>query len=114
MEPPKTLGQVLKELRLKADLSLRELAEKTKVTAPFLSDIELGRRFPSAEKLVELAKALEVDIAELRKFDGRETAADVRRFLEQNPAYGFAFRVALNQAQEKGVSPEDLVKRIKK
>lgn len=114
MESPKTFGQAVKELRLKAGFSLRELAEKTKVTAPFLSDVELGRRFPSEEKLSELAKALGVDAAELKKYDFRETAAEVKKFLEQNPAYGFAFRTALNQAQDKGVSPEDLVKRIKK
>jgi transcriptional regulator with XRE-family HTH domain len=114
MESPRTLGQAVKGLRLKAGLSLRELAEKTKVTAPFLSDVELGRRFPSEEKLVELASALGVELAQLQKFDFRETAADVKKFLEQNPAYGFAFRTALNQAQDKGVSPEDLVKRIKK
>ena len=46
-----TLGQKIHELRDKADLSLRELALKISVSAPFLSDIELGRRFPSEEVL---------------------------------------------------------------
>ena len=114
MDTQKTLGHALKELRLKASLSLRELAEKTKLTAPFLSDVELGRRFPSEGTLADLAKALGTDVAELKKFDFRETAAEVKKFLEQNPAYGFAFRTAVNQAQEKGISPEDLVKRIKR
>ena len=115
MDTRKTLGQALKELRLKAGLSLRELADKAKVTAPFLSDVELGRRFPSEGTLLaDLAKAFAIDVDELKKFDFRETAAEVKKFLEQNPAYGFAFRTAVNQAQEKGVSPEDLVKRIKK
>ena len=41
------LGQRIRELRGKKDLSLRELAKKLDVSAAFLSDIELGRRYPS-------------------------------------------------------------------
>jgi transcriptional regulator with XRE-family HTH domain len=113
MDKQKTFGQALKELRSKAGLSLRELAEKSGLTAPFLSDVELGRRFPSEGTLADLAKALKADAEELKKYDFRETAAEVKKFLEQNPSYGFAFRTAVNQAQDKGVSPEDLVKRLK-
>lgn len=113
METTKTLGQVIKELRLNADMSLRELAEMTGVTAPFLSDVELGRRFPSEEKLGAVAKALKVDLIQLKKYDFRETAAEVRKFLELNPAYGQLFRTALDEAQTKGASPEDLVRRMK-
>ena len=54
----KTFGDRLRELRDKKDFSLRELADKLKVTAPFLSDIEFGRRYPSEEVLAGLAKLL--------------------------------------------------------
>jgi transcriptional regulator with XRE-family HTH domain len=53
-----SLGQRLHELRDSADLSLRELAKKVGISGPFLSDIELGRRFPSEEILAKLASAL--------------------------------------------------------
>jgi transcriptional regulator with XRE-family HTH domain len=52
------LVQRLHELRDKADLSLRELTRKVGISSPFLSDIELGRRFPSEEILAKLAGAL--------------------------------------------------------
>jgi transcriptional regulator with XRE-family HTH domain len=57
-----SLGQRIHELRDKADLSLRALAKKIGISSPFLSDIELGRRFPSQEVLAKLAGALSVSL----------------------------------------------------
>ena len=61
-----SLGQRLRELRDKVSLSLRKLADQIGISAPFLSDIELGRRFPSEEILAKLAGALEVSPDELK------------------------------------------------
>ncbi len=55
-----TLGDYLREQRLSAQLSLRQLAEQTGVSNPYLSQIERGLRRPSAEVLQQLAKALRV------------------------------------------------------
>ena len=54
------LGEYLREQRLNAKLSLRQLAEQTGVSNPYLSQIERGLRRPSAEVLQQLAKALRV------------------------------------------------------
>jgi transcriptional regulator with XRE-family HTH domain len=54
----KTLGEYLRELREQRDLSVRELAKRLDVSAPFLSDVELGRRHPSGEVLERLAALL--------------------------------------------------------
>lgn len=54
------LGEYLREQRLAAQLSLRQLAEQTGVSNPYLSQIERGLRRPSAEVLQQLAKALRV------------------------------------------------------
>ena len=51
-----TLGDYLHEQRLAAKLSLRQLAEQTGVSNPYLSQIERGLRRPSAEVLQQLAK----------------------------------------------------------
>jgi transcriptional regulator with XRE-family HTH domain len=114
MENPRSLGQFLKQQRTEAQLSLRELAEKVKVSAVFLSDIELGRRNPSPETLAELAKALKVTTDEFLKYDVRESASDLKRLVERNPAYGFAFRTALNEATKGNLSPDELMRRITK
>ena len=55
-----SLGDYLREQRLSAKLSLRQLAEQTGVSSPYLSQIERGLRRPSAEVLQQLAKALRV------------------------------------------------------
>ena len=55
-----TLGEYLREQRVNAQLSLRQLAEQTGVSNPYLSQIERGLRRPSAEVLQQLAKALRI------------------------------------------------------
>jgi transcriptional regulator with XRE-family HTH domain len=80
-----SLGQRLHELRDKADLSLRELAKKVGISSPFLSDIELGRRFPSEEILAKLASALNVSLEDLKQYDNREPIADLKRLMDSNP-----------------------------
>jgi transcriptional regulator with XRE-family HTH domain len=55
-----TLGEFIAERRRAAELTLRQLAEQTGVSNPYLSQIERGLRRPSAEVLQQLSKALRV------------------------------------------------------
>src|ERR1700712_3182487 len=55
-----SLGEYLHEQRVAAELSLRQLAEQTGVSNPYLSQIERGLRRPSAEVLQQLAKGLRI------------------------------------------------------
>lgn len=107
-----SLGQKLKELLDAADLSLRELAKKLDVSAPFLSDVELGRRFPSDEVLEKLAKAFAVSVDELRQYDSRQPVAELKRMIESNPGLGFAFRTVVEEMKDGTLTPEALTKRL--
>jgi transcriptional regulator with XRE-family HTH domain len=109
-----SLGQRLHELRDKADLSLRELSKKVGISGPFLSDIELGRRFPSEEILGKLARALNVSLEELRQYDNREPIADLRRLMDSNPKLGFAFRTAVENVKSGELTAEDIIARLSK
>src|SRR6187401_499468 len=60
-----SLGEYLHEQRVAAELSLRQLAEQTGVSNPYLSQIERGLRRPSAEVLQALAKALQISAESL-------------------------------------------------
>lgn len=60
-----SLGDYLKEQRLGAQLSLRQLSEQVGVSNPYLSQIERGLRKPSAEVLQQLARALRVSAEQL-------------------------------------------------
>lgn len=54
------LGVYLREQRVAAQLSLRQLADRAGVSNPYLSQIERGLRKPSAEILGSLADALDL------------------------------------------------------
>jgi transcriptional regulator with XRE-family HTH domain len=60
-----SLGDYLREQRLAARLSLRQLAEQAGVSNPYLSQIERGLRRPSAEVLQQIAKALRISAEQL-------------------------------------------------
>lgn len=55
-----SFGDFIRDRRRSAQLSLRQLAEQTGVSNPYLSQIERGLRKPSAQVLQQLAKALRV------------------------------------------------------
>ena len=66
LRPPKlgdqlnSLGDFIAAQRRAAELTLRQLAEQTGISNPYLSQIERGLRKPSAEVLQQLSKALRV------------------------------------------------------
>lgn len=102
----KTLGEKIRELREEKDLSGRELAKQIKISAPFLSDIELGRRHPSDEVLRTIAEALGTTLEDLKKYDARPPVEELKRMAASNPAMGFALRRVIDQ----GVSADELLK----
>ena len=60
-----SLGDYLREQRVANRLSLRQLAEVTGVSNPYLSQIERGLRRPSADVLQSIAKALRLSAEQL-------------------------------------------------
>jgi transcriptional regulator with XRE-family HTH domain len=102
----KTLGERIRELRESKDISLREFAARLGISASFVSDVELGRRFPSDKVLAEMAKLLGTTFDELKGFDTRPPVEGMRRLTTDNPAYGLAFRRVIDQK----ISPEELMK----
>jgi transcriptional regulator with XRE-family HTH domain len=55
MKIKKIVGKKLKAIRLKTDLTIQELAEKSKVSSNMISRIERGLTIPSVEILMKLA-----------------------------------------------------------
>jgi transcriptional regulator with XRE-family HTH domain len=60
-----SLGEFIAGQRRMAQLSLRQLAEQSGISNPYLSQIERGLRKPSAEVLQQLSKALRVSAESL-------------------------------------------------
>jgi len=107
-----SLGEGIRRLREKNDLSLRELAKKIDVSAVFLSDIELGRRFPSSETLKKIAEFLGENIEALKELDARPPISEIKLMSEKNPRLGFAFRKAIEDLRTNEMTEEDLIKRL--
>jgi transcriptional regulator with XRE-family HTH domain len=102
-----TLGEKIRELRENKDISLREFAKKIgDVSAAHISDIELGRRFPSDSLFLKIAALLEVSVDELQQYDNRAPVDEIKRLVQSDPAFGFAFRKLV----DKKISPEDIMK----
>jgi transcriptional regulator with XRE-family HTH domain len=54
------IGSFIRDLRENAQVSVRQLAERSGVSNPYLSQVERGLRKPSADVLSQIAKALRV------------------------------------------------------
>lgn len=106
----KTLGDHIRELREHQDLSVRELARRIGVSAPFMSDVELGRRHPSDDVLKKIASVLETTARELNKYDTRAPVQELKRLATNDPAMGFALRRVVDQ----GITSEELLEFLKK
>ena len=59
------LARNLKINRLKLDLTQEKLSEKADISTHYLAMLELAHKFPSADMLERLAKALEIEPHEL-------------------------------------------------
>jgi transcriptional regulator with XRE-family HTH domain len=77
-----SLGDAIRYLREQRGMTLRALAKRVEISAPFLSDIEHNRR--NTDKLPAIADALGVDVKQLKKLDTR-LPAHVKDWISANP-----------------------------
>lgn len=87
----RSLGETVQAARVRADLSLRDLAKMIAVSPSYLSDIENDRRTPSEEVLKELAKQLQIDFDDAMALAGR-FGEKADRYLKRQPMAGVLFR----------------------
>ena len=86
---------------------MRQFAKKLGgLSAPFLSDIELGRRHPSESVLTNMARILGTTADELKKFDSRPPVKELKQLSTADPAFGLAIRKLIDME----VSSQDLLK----
>ncbi len=62
MKIKKIVGKKLKAIRLKNDLTIQELAERSRVSSNMISRIERGLTIPSVEILMKLAGVFQKSI----------------------------------------------------
>ena len=73
------LGQRVRALREAMDLSLRDLAERSGVSAPMLSQVERGETSPTLAVAQRIAAGLELRLSQLLRLDEDGAVSIVRR-----------------------------------
>jgi len=86
------IGSVLRRIRTERGTTLRELSESSRVSVPYLSEIERGRKEASSEILAALCRVLGISEGELltrvaAEFAGAQVLTLVpEREIEREPA----------------------------
>jgi transcriptional regulator with XRE-family HTH domain len=68
-DPNGALGERVRSLREAMDLSLRDLAERSGVSAPMLSQVERGETSPTLAVAEKIAAGLELSLSQLLRLD---------------------------------------------
>src|SRR5437868_5298708 len=88
-EATKALGPRIRALREGMDLSLRDLAERSGVSAPMLSQVERGETSPTLQVAARIARGLDLRLSQLLRLDEDGAVSVVRRHerrAERRPA----------------------------
>jgi XRE family transcriptional regulator, regulator of sulfur utilization len=96
MEAQIHIGPRVRALREAMDLSLRDLAERSGVSAPMLSQVERGETSPTLQIASRIAAGLELRLSQLLRLDESGTVTIVRageRRRGGSPDRGHAFEV---------------------
>jgi len=72
-------GKRVREIRLRHDLSLENLAEKSGLNDKFIQAVETARQSPTIDTIEKLAHGLGVELGELFSFEEESPAALRRR-----------------------------------
>lgn len=86
-----TLGDEIREARIKAGKRLRPFAEELELAPSYLSDIENDRRVPSEEVMKRIASKLDLDFDHLMALAGR-FGEEAERYIKKNPVAVVLFR----------------------
>jgi transcriptional regulator with XRE-family HTH domain len=97
---PRVVGPRIRALREAMELSLRDLGERTGVSAPMLSQVERGETSPTLAVAGRIAAGLELSLSQLLRLDEGEGVTVVRR-ADRRPggarARGHAYEVLTPQ-----------------
>ncbi len=96
------LGLKLKRLRQNLGASLKDIAESAGVSVSYLSEIEKGKKYPKAAKLIDLARALGVGYDDLVSQQVEEPLRALKQAIASPFVQEFPFQLF-------GIGTEDLL-----
>jgi transcriptional regulator with XRE-family HTH domain len=104
------MGGVLRRIRLAQGRTLADVARAARVSMPYLSELERGRKEASSEVLAAICAALRIDLSDLLAEVGRELAgqrpAQVIRLDQARLDRARPDKARLDQAQPDQAQPD--------
>ena len=91
LEVKTTLGEFIRSTRKAKRMTIADLARRSNITHPFLSDVERGRRNPSEEVVSKLAENLGLSIEQLNELNTAAALRDFKQLLENDRDLRIAF-----------------------
>ena len=95
-------GVKLKQLRQEKGYTLKDVAAKSHVSFSYLSEIEQGRKYPKPEKIIEIAKALDISFDELVSTQSDDALNPLTALLDSPLLREFPFEFF-------GIAPREIV-----
>lgn len=89
------IGRVIRQERQQRQLTIKELGEKAGLSEIYVGEIERGQKYPSAKVLESIARALDLDLADLLEL----MAEEVRREREPQMTRVIGFTVPSGSGQ---------------
>ncbi len=99
----RTLGDRIRDARIRQSKSLRQVAKELNVTPSYLSDIENDRRVPAEAVLSRIAQLLGLDFNELMSLAGRFGEKAEKYVRRQPMAVQLFRRIAEKNLDEKNL-----------
>ena len=100
-QPRFVLGLKVKTLRHGKGFSLKQVSGRSGLSVSYLSEIEKGKKYPGPEKLIDLARALDVPFDTLVSLQVNESLSPLKALFASSFVKEFPFDLF-------GVKPEDL------
>lgn len=89
------IGKVIRQERQQRQLTIKELGEKAGLSEIYVGEIERGQKYPSAKVLESIARALDLDLADLLEL----MAEEIRREREPQMTRVIGFTVPSGSGQ---------------
>jgi transcriptional regulator with XRE-family HTH domain len=99
------LGRVIRQERQYRHLTIKELGEKAGLSEIYVGEIERGQKYPSAKVQESIARAMEIDLAELLEL----MAEEIRREREPQMTNAIGFTLPATPGQPRRIVIKNII-----
>jgi transcriptional regulator with XRE-family HTH domain len=99
------VGKVIRQERQLRQMTIKELGEKAGLSEIYVGEIERGQKYPSAKVLESLARALDLDLADLLEL----MAEEIRSEREPQMTRAIGFTVPSSSGQPRRLVVKNII-----